>query len=301
MPTVIAYLPTHRSSATLTLWIYSNGTLVNAGGDALAETPASSGRFAATVAEALSGDYHAEIRDGATDVVAFGQLNSTLLEVGAEPAPTAVAIADAVNGADPTTYAGGSVGNTHATNAALLTHFYNNGIAPKDGSIKDTSYDQSTAFPIAAVDAGGTQIARGTKSTSELSTEIAAATGGSSTPRLNKKFAPRAIVKAPRRLDRSMQCTPELVISDVDDFAFAIDMSPLTGEEFVKEVAIDAITPADELAATALGPRDELACIQLGGGQVESQSYRMNVTVTMDNLETWQVYVILPCRPKPSV
>lgn len=64
MPTIAIHAPELTGETGLTMFLYSlAGVLANTGGDTLTESPESSGRFEATVAESLSGIYNARVHD----------------------------------------------------------------------------------------------------------------------------------------------------------------------------------------------------------------------------------------------
>jgi hypothetical protein len=79
MATVKVDLPNY-TGLTLTLWVYQDGVLINTGGDSLTEI--SNGHFQATVAESLSGTYTAHIQNTSSQVIAYGDFDSTSLYVG---------------------------------------------------------------------------------------------------------------------------------------------------------------------------------------------------------------------------
>lgn len=70
MPTVSIHMPEQSGETGLSLYLrkVSDGALLNAGGDALTESPASSGRFTATVAETISETLHAAVVSGGVTV-----------------------------------------------------------------------------------------------------------------------------------------------------------------------------------------------------------------------------------------
>lgn len=70
MPTVSIHMPEQSGETGQVLYLrkVSDGTLLNAGGDALAESPASSGRFTATVAESITETLHAVVVSGSLTV-----------------------------------------------------------------------------------------------------------------------------------------------------------------------------------------------------------------------------------------
>lgn len=70
MPTVSIHMPEQSGQTGQLLYLRktSDGTLLNAGGDALTESPASSGRFTATVAETISETLHAAVVSGGLTV-----------------------------------------------------------------------------------------------------------------------------------------------------------------------------------------------------------------------------------------
>lgn len=76
MTTVSIHMPEQSGQTGLTLFIRktSDGTLLNAGGDALSESPASSGRFVATVAETWTETLAAAIRNAGGLTVRDGWL-----------------------------------------------------------------------------------------------------------------------------------------------------------------------------------------------------------------------------------
>lgn len=75
MPTIAIHAPelSGESGLTLELWTLA-GVLTNTGGDSLTESPASSGRFVATVAETISETHHARVKDSLSVVVRDGWL-----------------------------------------------------------------------------------------------------------------------------------------------------------------------------------------------------------------------------------
>lgn len=76
METVAIHAPELTGETGLTLYLYTEaGVLTNTGGDSLAESPASSGRFTASVAETISSIHHARVHD-AVGVVRDGWLSS---------------------------------------------------------------------------------------------------------------------------------------------------------------------------------------------------------------------------------
>jgi hypothetical protein len=79
MATVKVDLPIF-TGLTLTLWVYQDGVLINTGGDSLTEI--GNGHFQATVAESLSGTYTAQIQNTSSQVIAYGDFDSTGLYVG---------------------------------------------------------------------------------------------------------------------------------------------------------------------------------------------------------------------------
>lgn len=78
MTTVSIHMPENTGLTGFTLFLRktSDGTLLNAGGDALTESPASSGRFTATVAEAWTETLAAVVLDGNNLAVRDGWLAS---------------------------------------------------------------------------------------------------------------------------------------------------------------------------------------------------------------------------------
>lgn len=70
----------------LTLWVYleSTGVLQNTGGDSLSESPASTGRFVASVAETLTGVMYCLVKDSGGYVVRDGYLDDgdTIIQPG---------------------------------------------------------------------------------------------------------------------------------------------------------------------------------------------------------------------------
>lgn len=70
MPTVSIHMPEQSGQTGQLLYLRktSDGTLLNAGGDALTESPASSGRFTATVAETISETLQAAVVSGGLTV-----------------------------------------------------------------------------------------------------------------------------------------------------------------------------------------------------------------------------------------
>lgn len=70
MAEISIHMPEQSGQTGQTLWLRntSDGTLLNAGGDALAESPASSGRFVATVAEAIAETVHCSVVSGSLTV-----------------------------------------------------------------------------------------------------------------------------------------------------------------------------------------------------------------------------------------
>lgn len=87
MATIAVHAPELTGVTGLTLYLYSlAGSVVNTGGDSLTETPSSSGRFVADVAETLGATTHARVHD-ASGVVRDGWLpNGTTLIVDTYPA-----------------------------------------------------------------------------------------------------------------------------------------------------------------------------------------------------------------------
>ena len=78
MPTITIHMPEQTGQTGLTLFIRktSDGNLLNAGGDALTESPAASGRFVATVAETIAQVSHCTIRNAASLAVRDGWLSA---------------------------------------------------------------------------------------------------------------------------------------------------------------------------------------------------------------------------------
>ena len=78
MAVVSIHMPEQSGQTGLTLFLRktSDGTLLNAGGDALAESPASSGRFTATVAETWAETLAASVRNASNLTVRDGWLAS---------------------------------------------------------------------------------------------------------------------------------------------------------------------------------------------------------------------------------
>ena len=76
MTTVSIHMPENTGLTGFTLYLRktSDGTLVNTGGDALTESPASSGRFTATVAEAWTETLAAVVLDSNSLAVRDGWL-----------------------------------------------------------------------------------------------------------------------------------------------------------------------------------------------------------------------------------
>lgn len=70
MPTVSIHMPEQSGQTGQLLYLRStsDGALLNAGGDALTESPASSGRFTATVAESITETLHAAVVSGSLTV-----------------------------------------------------------------------------------------------------------------------------------------------------------------------------------------------------------------------------------------
>lgn len=87
MPTIAVHAPELSGETGLTLYLWTlAGSLLNTGGDALEESPASSGRFSATVAETPDATLHARIHD-AGGIVREGWLpNGTTLIIDSYPA-----------------------------------------------------------------------------------------------------------------------------------------------------------------------------------------------------------------------
>jgi hypothetical protein len=87
MPTIAVHAPELSGETGLTLYLWTlAGALLNTGGDALEESPASSGRFSATVAETPDATVHARIHD-AVGIVREGWLpNGTTLIIDSYPA-----------------------------------------------------------------------------------------------------------------------------------------------------------------------------------------------------------------------
>lgn len=87
MATIAVHAPELTGETGLSLYLWSlAGVLLNAGGDALTETPASSGRFVADVAETVTATMHARVHD-AVGIVRDGWLpDGTTLIVDAYPA-----------------------------------------------------------------------------------------------------------------------------------------------------------------------------------------------------------------------
>lgn len=78
MTTVSIHMAEQTGQSGLTLFLRktSDGTLLNTGGDSLSESPASSGRFTATVAEAWTETLAASVRNGSSLTVRDGWLAS---------------------------------------------------------------------------------------------------------------------------------------------------------------------------------------------------------------------------------
>ena len=78
MTTVSIHMPENTGLTGFTLYLRktSDGTLVNTDGDALTESPASSGRFTATVAESWTETLAAVVLDGSSLAVRDGWLAS---------------------------------------------------------------------------------------------------------------------------------------------------------------------------------------------------------------------------------
>jgi hypothetical protein len=78
MTTVSIHMPEQSGQSGLTLFLRktSDGTLLNTGGDALSESPASSGRFVATVAETWAETLAAAVRNASSLTVRDGWLAS---------------------------------------------------------------------------------------------------------------------------------------------------------------------------------------------------------------------------------
>jgi hypothetical protein len=77
MPDIAWTAPELTGETGLTLYLYTTaGVLINTGGDALSESPASSGRFVATVAESISAIASARLHD------AVGPVRDGWLPVG---------------------------------------------------------------------------------------------------------------------------------------------------------------------------------------------------------------------------
>jgi hypothetical protein len=87
MATIAVHAPELTGVTGLTLYLYSlEGDLLNSGGDSLTETPSSSGRFVADVAEDLSATVHARVHDAA-GIVRDGWLpDDTTLVIDSYPA-----------------------------------------------------------------------------------------------------------------------------------------------------------------------------------------------------------------------
>ena len=78
MTTVSIHMEEQSGQSGLSLYLRktSDGTLLNAGGDALTESPASSGRFTATVAEAWTELLSASVLNGSSLVVRTGWVSN---------------------------------------------------------------------------------------------------------------------------------------------------------------------------------------------------------------------------------
>jgi hypothetical protein len=72
MPTVSIFAPELSGTAGMFVFLRAadDGALLNSGGDALTESPASSGRFTATVAESIIEIHHAVVHENSTESAA---------------------------------------------------------------------------------------------------------------------------------------------------------------------------------------------------------------------------------------
>lgn len=116
MTTVSIHMPEQSGQAGLSLYLRktSDGTLINTGGDALIESPASSGRFAADVAESWDETLAAAVVNGSSLTVRDGWLASgSVIVVDAYPK------VDLVDDPNPTAVA--AIQNGLATSLALAT------------------------------------------------------------------------------------------------------------------------------------------------------------------------------------
>lgn len=97
----------------LTLWVYleSTGVLQNTGGDSLSESPSSTGRFVATVAETLTGVMYCVVKDSGGYVVRDGYLDDgdTIVQPG-YPSNGGGSGSDPLENAVPGSYAAGTAG-----------------------------------------------------------------------------------------------------------------------------------------------------------------------------------------------
>ena len=100
-----------------TLYVYNeSGVLQNTGGDSLSESPSSSGRFVATVAETLSGTMYCIVKDGSGYSVRDGYIadGDTIVQPGYPSsgggAGSSISVDDIFSKAVPGSYAIGTAG-----------------------------------------------------------------------------------------------------------------------------------------------------------------------------------------------
>jgi hypothetical protein len=91
MSIIGVHLPLFSGSTGLSLQLYTGGTLVNSGGDALTES-GSSGYFTADVAESLAGLYRADVRNASNVLIYQDWLNTPAGLVVGTPNPAVTVI-----------------------------------------------------------------------------------------------------------------------------------------------------------------------------------------------------------------
>jgi hypothetical protein len=123
---------------------------------------------------------------------------------------------------------------------------------------------------------------------SEAALAEAPSSGGSLTPRSNRKPAPAFTFKPSRRADGTYECPQKLRIvpGAVETIYAYIDMSPLFGpDNFVDEIGTPSIS-GGSITVEADAPRDAGAYIKVDGTATASESRTITVPITMESTDT---------------